>query len=203
MKEILQEDEAHAWFFSGRAGDEITLRVVPVEETLDLDVWLLAPDTRRLVMQDQSMSGEAELINFLLPRDGQYIVVVQDFFGERGEYEIELIVSEENYLVSAGTLSFGLSLEAAVQPGRGAMWTFEGVEGNVITLELTPVSPETNLILSLRDPKGQPTMQVDTAAAGEVELLVDYTLTSTGTWTIVVQESFDSGGSYKLKLTKQ
>lgn len=202
QQEVLQTDEAHIWFLEGRAGDEISLIATPVDDYLDLDVWLLDPELRRLVMQDASLAGEPELITYILPRDGQYIVVVQDFFREAGTYNIELTVSGENYLIEAGEMAYDQTVSYALQVGRGTLWSFNGREGDVINIVAAPTNAESDLVISLRDANGEPAVQVDNTLAGNEEILTEYTLTSTGVWSIIVQEYSDSGGNYTLTLTE-
>src|SRR5690606_19466367 len=47
-EESLRSNEAHAWFFNGRQGDEVEIVVTPLRSDLDLHVWLLSPETERL-----------------------------------------------------------------------------------------------------------------------------------------------------------
>jgi hypothetical protein len=89
-REFLQGDEAHAWFFNGMAGDMLSIKATPLKPDLDLDVWLLGPQLEELVMQDEFLSGSSETIEFELVSAGQHIVLVREFFGEAGEYEILL-----------------------------------------------------------------------------------------------------------------
>ncbi len=205
-REVLRMDEVHAWFIDGRAGDEITVVARPLNSILDLDIWLVILDEdsiRRLDMRDETLAGEPETIEYVLPRDGQYLVLIQDFFGEAGEYELELTVSGDNYLVAAGELEPNQTFEATLPSGRGAVWTFSGSEGDKISIELSPGNPEMDLVLSLRDPNDRPTIQVDETLAGNPETLKTFTLTVEGTWLLVVQEYYDTGGSYTVTLTKE
>jgi hypothetical protein len=91
-REFLQENEAHAWFFYGEAGDMVTITVTPLEPELDLDIWLLDANLSELVMQDDFSSGVSEKIEHELVTAGQYLILVREFFGEIGEYEILLKV---------------------------------------------------------------------------------------------------------------
>ena len=202
-RESLQPNEAHIWFVEGRAGDEILLTVTPVDDYLDLDVWLLDPDQKRLVMQDEFLSGEAESFAYILPRDGLHIVVVQDFFREAGEYEITLDVSSESYLITAGEISYNQTVSAELQLGRGTVWSFEGGEGDIINITAAPTISESDLVISLRDANGEPAVQVNETLAGNEEALGSYILTSSGVWSIIVQEYSDAGGNYTLTLTEE
>ncbi|MDJ0753261.1 MAG: PPC domain-containing protein [Ardenticatenaceae bacterium] len=201
-REVLRESEIHVWYLTGRAGDQINLNVTPMSETVDLDVWLLDPERRRQAVQDSGLAGEAETINFTLPRDGQYIVLVQEFFGMSGEYEIQLTVSGENYLISSGTINYGDVRQSALPNDRGTIWQFGGEEGDIVTVRLSPINPESDFLISLRDPDDQPILQMDNNLAGQDEVIADFELTADGLWAIVVQEFSEDGGLYTLSVEK-
>ena len=204
LRESLREDEIHAWYIAGLAGDEITLEARPLASYLDLDLWLLDPEARRLVMQDDTLAGQPERISYVLPRDGIYIVVVQDFFGEAGDYEITLTVSGKNYLVEAGEVAYGQTKTDSLIPGRGAIWYFEGEVGEVVRVTAAPLdSPATDLVLSLRDPANQPIVQMDEALTNGEEVLASFTLTASGRWAIIIQDYADGGGRYTLTLMRE
>ena len=203
VSEFLREEEAQVWFLSGRAGDLITIDAQPLTDALDLDVWLLDSTRERLVMKDGNLAGEPEQIIHKLPRDGDYLIVVQDFFGESGEYEIRLAVSEENYLLANGVLPFDEAFESTLPAGRGAIWQFEGEVGDIVSIVLEPVNPETDFSLSLRTPGNQPILQVDETLAGGTEQIVTFELTENGLWGIVVQEYFENGGAYQLQVAAE
>lgn len=201
-RELLREEEAHAWFFNGSAGDNVMLEVTPLEEIMDLDVWLLDPGLHELVMKDETLSGEAETVEQILPADGQYLILVREFFGESGEYEIELNISSDEALESAGILAYGDSVTGVLPAGKRIGWGFEGQAEDVIDVLLGPSAPERDLVMILLDPSGNPAITVDAALSGLPEHLVDFTLTADGQWTIVVQEFFNEGAGYELTLTK-
>ena len=89
-QETFQPYEAHVWFFAGQAGDNVTIQVTPLDDNLDLDVWLLDAATNRLAAQDAAQAGGKETVTFTLPQDGQYLIFVREVFGNAGPYEISL-----------------------------------------------------------------------------------------------------------------
>lgn len=201
-REVLRESEIHIWYLTGRAGDQINLTVNPISPNIDLDVWLLDPERRRQAVQDNGLAGESETINFSLPRDGEYIVLVQEFFGVSGEYEIQLAVSGENYLISSGTIDYGDVRQSALPSDRGTIWQFSGEIGDIVTIRLSPINPESDFVISLRDPDDQPIMQIDNRLAGQDEVIANFELTADGLWAIVVQEFAEDGGLYTLSVEK-
>lgn len=202
-REVLRESEIHVWYLTGRAGDQINLTVTPISSSIDLDIWLLDPERRRQAVQDNGLAGEPEIIDFTLPRDGEYIVLVQEFFGMAGEYEIQLAVSGENYLISSGTIDYGDVRQSALPNDRGTIWQFSGQAGDIVTIRLSPINPESDFLISLRDPDDQPVLQMDDRLAGQDEVIADFELTATGLWAIVVQEFAEDGGLYTLSVEKE
>ncbi len=152
-QETLQRQEAHAWFFEGKAGDELVVRVTPLDPGLDLLIWLLDQDVRRIAAADETLDGETETVSHFLERDGQYIVLVQDFNGEPGTYEIALGASPVATPESGGSLSFGDIIMGTVPPGASVAWTFNATEGDVFDVTLRPTEAAGDLILELQGPE--------------------------------------------------
>jgi Bacterial pre-peptidase C-terminal domain len=202
-QEFLQEDEAHAWFLDGRLGDDITIVVSPLDNNLDLDVWLLDPEAQPLAMIDDFLSGQPETIDFVLPTNGQYIILVREFFGEPGDYEITLQLNDESETEIGGVIAYGDTVSGTVQSGKRVEWTFNGQIGDVINVTLRPTSLSRDLVFSLVDPSGNIVLNVDSALAGLPERLIAYSLTADGQWTIVIQEFFNESSDYELTLLKQ
>ncbi|MCI0394931.1 MAG: PPC domain-containing protein [Chloroflexi bacterium] len=203
QREFLREDEIHAWFFEGQVNDEVVIEVTPLGRNMDLDLWLLDPNANQLVTKDEFLSGQAETIEYILPVDGQFMILVREFFGEPGEYEITLRIGGDGVVEPAGNLTYDQMVNGDLAPGRRAGWTFTGQAGDVIDVTLTPVTPGRDLVIVLLDPAGNVAITVDATLGGFPERLVRFVLTSDGPWTIVVQEFFDEGGEYELIVTRQ
>ena len=201
-RETLRANEAHAWFFQGKTGDEIMVEVTPVNSALDLDIWLLDPNIRRLAAQDEFLAGEAETIERTLPGDGQYLILVRDFFGTVGEYEIRLAAIPVATPVSAGTLSYGETVEGVLASGQVLLWTFAGREGDVVNISLAPTSGH-DLLFLIQDPAGNRVQAVDVGGAGEIEEAGDFTLTADGLWGVLIKEFFGNGGAYTLTVQRR
>lgn len=202
-QEFLQEDEIHAWFMNGRLGDDITIVVSPLDNNLDLDIWLLDPEAQTLIMVDDLLSGQPETIDFVLPTNGQYIIIVREFFGEPGGYEINLQLNDESETEFGGEISYGQTVTGTVQSGKRVEWSFNGQIGEIINITLRPISQSRDLVLSLIDPAGNIVMNVDSALAGLPERLIAFSLTAEGQWTIVIQEFFGEGSDYELTLLRE
>ena len=196
-QESLQPFEAHVWYFTGQAGDEVSVRVMPLDAWLDIDVWLLDANVERIAAQDEFLAGESETVGLTLPADGQYVILVRDFFGETGRYEVELNGPVTQSPTYAGALNYGEAVGASLTATVPVFWLFEGHEGDVIDIQLTPVDA-VDFLFVLQTPEGEPVARVDTNSLGNVERLEGFMLTADGSWRIVVESFFEEGGAYSL-----
>lgn len=202
-QETLRKNEAHAWFFNGISDNEIFIEVTPSEPTMDLDLWLLGPDLQELVMIDEHLLGESEQITFNLPVSGQYLILVREFFGEPGDYEISLNTEGVDPLEITGRIVYSDTVARYLEPIRRDAWTFTGETDDVIDIVLTPITEDRDLILILVDPAGNAVLSIDATVANSIERLVAFRLTSGGEWKIVVKEFFNEGSEYRLNLTRR
>jgi hypothetical protein len=200
--ESLQPQEAHAWFFQGQAGDHILVRVTPRGPGLDPDVWLLDANLARVAAVDAFAAGEPETIELTLSADGQYVVLVRDFRGEPGEYEIALgaapIATPEN----AGALSYGDTIIGGIRPDTAVAWSFNAQAGDVIDLTVTPGESSSDIVLQLRGPDGLTALEVDAASAGAAESVNAFIVPAAGTWRVVLREYFGQTATYRLALAR-
>lgn len=203
--ESLRPHEAHAWFFSGQAGTNIMLRVTPLAENLDLDIWLLDPDINRLAAVDEFLVGEAEVIQQQLPVDGQYLVLIREFTGQPGDYEISLVTVTDAPPVYAGAISVGSVMSNSLPTGQNVFWLLEGVANERVTITVRPLgtadSPPGDLILQLQSPDGIIMLTLDETTVGGAESIISYQLPVAGQWHILVQEFFGAAVNYELRVS--
>lgn len=201
-QETLQANEAHAWFFNGRVGESIIVEVVPLTDELDLDIWLLDPNVERLTAVDKLLAGQPEYLRFVLPQDGQFLVLVRDYFGEPGSYEITLKAIPTVAPQAAGTLNYGNMVNGTLTEQQGVIWWFDGRAGDKISILLQPDDPQQDLRFMLTSPAGGQVLKVDKEGGGQTEQLTTFTLPADGRWGIVVESFFGDAGSYTLNLTQ-
>jgi hypothetical protein len=154
-------------------------------------------------MKDEYVAGEAEKIEEELQGDGQYLVLVREFFGEPGEYEIHLNAGGEDSLEIAGEMGYSDIVSGTLPAGRQVGWSFQGAAGDVIDVVLTPTESDRDLVMVLLDPQGVTAVSVDSALSGLPEQLTSFPLTEDGQWMILIQEFFNEGAAYELVLRKQ
>lgn len=89
---------------------------------------------------------------------------------------------------------------AAFDGSRFDLWQFSGNAGDEITLELS--STAFDGLLMLLDPNMVPVAQNDDRAGGATDSRIVFTLTSSGTWTVVANSLAVAGtGDYVLSLS--
>jgi hypothetical protein len=200
--ETLNNSEAHAWFFQGRPGDEVRIAVRPLNDILDLEVWLFDPDVDRLTARDEFAAGDTETIEFILPQEGQYLILVREFFGEAGQYEIELAATPAAAPELVGRINYGEPVEGTLTPGQMALWLFSADADDVLDLALTPGSESEDVVLILQDPQGNTVLVVDESPAGQSETINGFTIPSDGEWSVVVESFFEEAGTYSLSVKR-
>ncbi|MCP4427596.1 MAG: hypothetical protein GY803_24180 [Chloroflexi bacterium] len=200
--ETLRNSEAHAWFFQGRAGDAVNIVVRPLNDLLDLEVWLFDPDIQRLAAQDEFAAGDSEGIELTLPDDGQYLILVREFFGEAGGYEINLTAAPATAPTLAGRVNYGETISGELAPGEAVIWQFSGDQNDVIDIELSPANATQDVVFALQDPEGNIVLELDEALPGQSERLTSFTIMTDGQWGIVVKDFFDEGLAYSLTVQR-
>ncbi|UCG23964.1 MAG: hypothetical protein JSW55_17815 [Chloroflexota bacterium] len=202
-REFLQQDEAHAWFFEGLTGDQVTIEVSPSGENLDLEIWLLDPQLNDVATRDEFLAGEPEKIEEHLPGEGQYLILVREFFGEPGEYEIRLSAGGDDLLEIAGSITYSETVSGTFPSDQNVGWSFQALAGEIINIALTPTDLDRDLVIVLLNPQGETATSVDAALSGLPERLSSYRITEDGEWMILIQEFFNEGSGYELTLTRQ
>ena len=198
QQEELRPNEAHAWFFDGRGGDNVTVVVRPLTDSLDLDVWLLDPDIQRIASQDLFLAGETERIEQRIPRDGQYLILISDFYGMSGRYEISLSAQPIATPRAAGLLDWGTAVNETLGPDQTNIWYFDGVAGDIVTIELSGNDANADLAFDIVDPNGHRVRMVDEQVNGLGERVERFTLSVDGRWGVVVREFYNDGTMYSL-----
>jgi len=200
-REYLRADEVHAWFFTGQDGADVTIGVRPFGPNMDLEISLADESLADyIVTVDEFLTGESETILHTIPEDALYVVVIREFFGEPGEYEIFLDSTVVKEYELAGDLSIGESAERRLAQGLPAAWILDGASGQFISILVEPLDPDRDIVLELLDPEGNSAVFLDTSLTGLPERLVDFELTSDGQWTIVVREFFGEASDYRISV---
>ncbi len=83
---FLQLDERHGWTFSDGPAK---IDIIVTSAELDLILELYDPQLRLMERIDDNFSfGDEVLLNVAIPDDGKYTIVIYEYFGDPGEYEL-------------------------------------------------------------------------------------------------------------------
>lgn len=213
VEATLEEGQKHAWTFSASAGDIINIHLDPVDEGMDMSFSVLAPDGSYVLEDyDSSFSDESEeYFGLVLDKSGVYTIVVKEFWEITGGYSLMIETGDENNIqgntdedyeiVDMGYIGYGESVEASLPDGMIVhRWYFDGNEGDVISIKLSPDTDDADLVLSLVDPDGEEIYHVDDSMSGGDEEILDYTIPFSGGYAIGVVEFYELQSGYTLAL---
>lgn len=80
------------------------------------------------------------------------------------------------------------------------LWAFSGTAGDTVTIEMASTSFDT--FIALLDPNGTPLIDNDDVSSANTNARVTFTLTTTGTWTVVANSlKASQSGAYTLTLS--
>jgi len=199
VEEILTEDMEHGWFFQGSEGDVVTIVMKALDDELDCYLELYGPDGLSLTDDDDSGEDLDALIEYYkLPADGAYRIVAQGaLFDIAGVYELTL---ERTEMVVEGTLVYGETVNATLEPGKRHHWLFEGQAGDIVAISMTAENMDT--FLELFAPDGVRVMVDDDSGGDSHAKILAFVLPLSGTYRIVARGYGDDDvGGYELTLT--
>ncbi|MFN8372218.1 MAG: PPC domain-containing protein [Anaerolineae bacterium] len=231
--EITNRRPSEEYEFDGNAGDIVTITMIDTsqDQTLDSQVILLDEDGNELARNDDAFDSNVGRLNsqifaYELPEDGTYTVVAtryQEADGSSvGEYEVSVVVyaAEDIQTTEQGTgdeqdsvLEYGETIQGEIDDENfQQIYTFEGSEGDIVTITMIDVSAEDSLdpLLILLDPAGTEVTRNDdgdSAIVGQFNSQIrNLTLPADGTYTIIAtrfsQETGTTVGEYELSLVE-
>ncbi len=199
------------WQFDGLAGDVATIEMRAAGGGVDAYVMLRAPDGRLLGMDDNSGSvyPDAALRSVGLPVSGTYTIFAQSAYQTLGDYELAL--TREQTGMVYGTMSTGGVLEFD-KPTVGGVseevpintWTFSGVPGDVISVEVQAMSSALIPCIILRNPDGDVVQIVNQNGYELTARLDNVTFSWSGEYTLIIQRTLgnSASGDYQISLTR-
>lgn len=188
-------NQEQAWTFDAQPGDVVTIAVNSAEDAtgLDVRVALVDPDGTELTSDDDSGGDSNALIEgYPLVRAGTYTLVVSAFSGE-GSYDLT-ITSE-----TAASLAIGDTVSGEVTEDGFLSWTFEGQEGDVITLSAARGEDveSLDLYIAVLGPDGE-TLDSDDDSAGDLNPEISGLPLPTSGIYLVVVASVSGEGAFTL-----
>jgi hypothetical protein len=185
----------HTYQFTGEAGDYVTLTALS-DAASDPALALYDPQGALLAQDDDSgVALSAVVSDVPLVAEGVYRVVVWDGSGRGGDFSVQLLTAPAPS--GGGPLRPDESLAGSLaQTGVRHEWQFEARTGAVIALEVTRLSGDVLLSLSLIAPDGQALAEV---SGGPAARIAEFPLRARGTYVARVQ-ALQGTGDYTVQL---
>lgn len=218
--------QPHVYTFTGEAGQYVTVRMARISGTVDPMLRLFDPQGAALAVDDNSGGNRTALLrNILLRQDGQYSIQAEGGDGP-GDYEISLTSGERPIPVTPtiiapptftpAALALNLTPSTAVpdavlepyvpvigsliRPGDVNRHTFEASAGDVVSIGLRKLQPDSRLrpLLEVVNPGGELVAQasVRTSNANGDVLVQLLSITESGTYSLFVRSEGSDSGDY-------
>lgn len=191
--------------FDGHVGEVLRVEIFEIDAELDLDVILYGPYGEPLAASALGAEGISETISEIqLPFNGRYRLEFIPSGNGRAQFLITQLTQDN--LTGGG--NFGETTEAIAYGSIQAQNTFHtyqftASQGDTITLTIISSSEQGNLNLGfvVLNPGGQQTASADSADGNPT--LSNYTISETGTYTIIVYSFNDAIGAYELRYGRE
>lgn len=200
--------------FQGSAGDVVSISMTATAGDLDPLLVLYGPFGEVLNFNDDVNTVEGNYnsaLVFRLPQDGEYMILATRFDGDlgisTGEFVLDLQTTSDTMAVIA--MSYGDSVTGYLDNAQYEQhYTFEGVAGDVVTIEMIATSSNLDPLLILYDFNNEELTRNDDISINQGDFnarISRYSLPETGAYTIVASR-FDSAlgsstGDYVLTLS--
>jgi len=216
---VLPEDNSYfnSYTFDGRAGQQVVIEMTSTD--LDAYLILLAPDGTSIAQDDDSAGGTNSRLVATLPADGTYTILANTYSaGETGNYNLRIATEagatprpERPNTIPSQQVGVILQEEGTLGPDSQVLredgslyeeYTFQGQQGQTVTISMTSTEFDTYLILF--DPSGQVLEQnddiCDTSSQECTNSEIVIELPSDGTYTILAN-AYDNTGRGRYTLT--
>ncbi len=194
---LLVPGQNDSWVFEANKGDFVT--ITAQSELLDTYFEMYAPDGDTLLTEDDDSGGSinAALLNYPIPQDGEYKLVVRSARpGEGGVYDLLLTTTTE--LASAGQLISGQPQTSQIDGGDQHTWIFEAEADTFATLKMESDTLDT--YLALYDSTGE-LLDLNDDLLGTNAVIANFTVEETGEYRVIARAySAEEEGSYTISL---
>lgn len=196
----LAAGETHVWYYNATAGDVITITVGPARD-VDLELVVNDPQGTWVTSRDYTPVGGAEtIVGLILDQDEEYQILVNEVYGEPGDYALVVMDRDSTTIRFTGNLSYGASRSTSLPADTDHLWHFQGTAGDNITIRLAPTdNSDLAFVLYGPDMDDQPD-RVDGSGSGGAEQS-SFQLAETGFYTIWIEVYGGGEGGYELSLT--
>jgi hypothetical protein len=182
-----------AYTFTGEADDVI----VSEHFSDDYDSYLILELNGSQLMYNDDGAGslDSRIGPFTLPSDGEYTLVVRSLGGSStGDFEVTL------YSVNSVVIAFDEKIEGELTDDvRALYFQFEASIGDVLSVE---VDSDVDTSLTLSDPNNYNIASDDDSGSGFNPELSEVSLSSEGTYTLIISAADDGVGAVELVVSR-
>ncbi|MEE9345000.1 MAG: hypothetical protein V3U88_05280 [Methylococcales bacterium] len=182
--------------FIGSAGDVVRINVSSRIDNSDPFVEVRDPDGT--VIFDQFCDGGCSIvIDLSLTISGTYTVTIQETrLDETGVYQLQL--EKIPPVAEPRSFPYDLALDDELNPVTDLdFFSFEGIANTDVRINVSSRIDNSDPFVEVRDPDG--TVIFDQFCDGSCSIVIDLSLTISGTYTVTVQETrLDETGEYQL-----
>jgi hypothetical protein len=188
-----------AWYYDS-PGDEVISVMVTAIDNWDPTLEILDPNGMQIVFNDDYVGLDPGVEGLTLLTPGRYEFRVGAFSGS-GPYEISLSFGT---MLPTLPIRYGETVSGDLTDDEPRhAYTFEGTEGDIVTISTVGLGELDDTFLELFGPDGSLLEDDDDSGEGFFALIEDYMLEETGTHRIVVRGFWGAVGPYELTLTGQ
>jgi hypothetical protein len=207
---VIEPGSSDSYIYTSPGNEILYIFMRYDNSSLDSFLELYGPERTLLTSDDQSGGLGNAQITYPLITAGPYIIVARGWSGEtEGAYQLTL--SDQPIAIydsiAYGNLEMGETLASTIEPGEVEFWSFDGQQGQTISLNMTADNSDLDSYLFLMGPRGEYVADNDDSGfnrAGEPipDASIILTLPATGQYLITARASdFATGqGDYTLAL---
>jgi hypothetical protein len=200
VEATLERNGIHSWYFDAERGTYATIDLSAADRNeLDTYLDLYDEDGQLLDSDDDGGDGTDSLIMlYPIPAAGTYQIQVSAFSGD-GDYSLSLTIVAD-IPEGGGPIAYGDVFTATLVSGAAHEWTFDGQQGDQVTIAMLDLAGDIDPYLELYGPDDQ-YLADDDDGGWSLDSLIDfYELPEAGTYTIICSGLGDSTGLYQLSL---
>lgn len=193
--------KADLYTFNGTAGQRVTISL----NSANFDAYLFLVGPGGNVLREDDDSGgnrNSRISDFTLPSSGVYTVEATAYYSYgRGSYSISVATSSGSGGCASSPIAANASVGGSLSDGdcnstrradrKADLYTFSGSAGQRVTITMSSSSFDTYLILARTG--GESLREDDDGGGGTNSRIADFTLPSTGSYTIEAT-AYASGG---------
>jgi len=191
-----------SYYFSGSAGDIVTIRMNKANSNLDpyVELW---KDGRLIGQNDDGGGNLNALLVTTLPDSGTYRIVARGYGSSTGAYTLQLTKESARDPDDYRWIAYGQSLQGTINPNNDRdIYYFGGTANRVVSIRMNKIDSGLDSFLELWSPSGS-LVAVNDDGGGDNNSWLVATLPSDGTYRIVARSwNYSSSGRYTISVNR-